>query len=315
MKAVLSGSLAIDQIMSFEGSFADLIQPDKLHVLSISPLVQKMTRTEGGVAGNIAYSLALLGEKPFLLTSAGSDATKYLTKLEKLGVDLTHLHLSQLATATFSVLTDSHDCQVGGFYPGAMSDADSLSLKPFKDEEVLVVVSAHDPKQMAKQVLECQKYQRTLLYDPGQQSLILDAEALQQALETASILIVNDYEMGLLCQKLACTQTQIIQKLELCIITLGKEGAAFYQKADHYQQHLIKGVTLAKVLDPTGAGDAFRAGFIYAYLHHFSIADALRLANVIASFAVEEYGTQNHQLKWPLIKKRYEETYDKKCPR
>ena len=314
MKAVLSGSIAIDQIMSFEGEFADLIQPDKLHVLSISPLVQKMTRTEGGIAGNIAYSLALLGEKPVLLASAGSDASNYLLKLEKLGIDLSHMHLSSLPTATFSVLTDSNDCQVGGFYPGAMGDASSLDLEAFANEDILMVVSAHDPKQMAKQVSECRKLNKKLLYDPGQQSLILDKKDLEQAINTAEILIVNDYEMGLLCQKLEISQAEIIHKLPLCIITLGKEGAFFYQRLDNYQKHLVKAVLLEEALDPTGAGDAFRAGFIYAYLHDWSVKNAVQLANVVASFATEQYGTQNHQLKWPIIKQRYKETYGEKCP-
>lgn len=314
MQAVLSGSIAIDQIMSFDGSYADLIQPDKLHVLSISPLVKKMTRTEGGIAGNIAYSLALLGEKPVLLASAGSDATNYLLKLEKLGVNLEHMHLSELPTATFSVLTDSNDCQVGGFYPGAMSDASSLNLESFANDEILMVVSAHDPQQMARQVADCQKLDKKFLYDPGQQSLILSKEDLEKAIETAEILIVNDYEMGLLCQKLELTKEEIIQKLPLCIVTLGKQGACFYQKADRHQDHLIKGVALKEALDPTGAGDAFRAGFIYAYLHSWSIKNALQLANVVASFAAEQYGTQNHQLKWPIIKQRYKETYGEKCP-
>ncbi|AKM81468.1 MAG: Adenosine kinase [Candidatus Pacebacteria bacterium GW2011_GWF2_38_9] len=314
MKAVLSGSIAIDQIMSFDGSYADLIQPDKLHVLSISPLVKKMTRTRGGIAGNIAYSLALLGEKPILLASAGSDATDYLSNLEKIGVNLEHMHLSQLPTATFSVLTDSNNCQVGGFYPGAMSDASSLNLKAFANDDVLMVVSAHDPGQMAKQVLDCRKLHKKLLYDPGQQSLILDKKDLEQAIDTAEILIVNDYEMGLLCQKLEMSKEEIIQRLPLCIITLGKEGAFFYQRLDGHQKHLTKAVLLKEVLDPTGAGDAFRAGFIYAYLHSWSIKNAIQLANVVASFAAEQYGTQNHQLKWPIIKQRYKETYGEKCP-
>lgn len=314
MQVVLSGSLAIDQIMSFNDRFADLIQPDKLHVLSISPLVEKMTRTRGGVAANIAYSLALLGEKPILLASAGPDAKDYLDDLEKIGVNLEHLHHSQLATAIFSVLTDRDDCQVGGFYPGAMGDASSLGLKAFVNDEILMVISAHDPKQMAKQVLDCRALNKKLLYDPGQQSLILSKTDLEQALETAEILIVNDYEMGLLTQKLELSKKQIIKKLALCIITLGKKGACFYQKEDDYKEHLVKAVTLKKTLDPTGAGDAFRAGFVYAYLRQWSNKNALQLANVVASFAAEQYGTQNHQLKWPIIKQRYEETYDEKCP-
>lgn len=169
---MLTGSLAVDRIMVFDGQFKDLIQPDKLHVLSIAPLVDKLQITRGGIAGNIAYSLALLGEKPTLFASIGSDGKEYINSLSRLGVDTSHVHFSELPTASFSVLTDKNDCQVGGFYPGAMSDATSLSLDQFANEEMLFVLSAHDPAQMAVQIDECTKLQKRMCFDIGQQVFV-----------------------------------------------------------------------------------------------------------------------------------------------
>jgi adenosine kinase len=314
MKIILSGSLAIDQIMSFSGSFSELIQKDHLDKISFSVLVEKLTRSNGGIAGNIAYSLAALGEKPVLLVSAGKDAEAYIDKLNKIGVDTSLVHFSQLPTATFSVLNDGKENQIGGFYEGAMSDADSLNFSQFatEKENIFAVISAHNPQAMARQVQECQTFAIKLLYDPGQQITNLAANDLAAGIEAASILILNEYEMSLLAQKINLRAEEIIAKTDLCIITLGKNGAKFYEKSNNHQEQLISGVKLGKVLDPTGAGDAFRAGFLYAYAHAWKTATAVELACIVASFAVQENGTQNHQLDWSKIKQRYEETYDKR---
>src|SRR3990172_1163966 len=153
-KLILAGSIAIDRIMNFTGKYRDLIQPDKVHVLSIGVLVDKLQHSHGGTGANITYNLALLGEQPILLGAVGPEANDYLQKLEKLGIDVSHVHTSSLPTATFSTLTDSDDNQVGGFYPGAMSDSTTLSLIPWKNQAVLAVISAHDPSAMRQQVEE-----------------------------------------------------------------------------------------------------------------------------------------------------------------
>src|SRR5665213_519096 len=149
---VVCGSVAVDRIMNFSGRYRDLIKPDKLHVLSLSVLLDKLEDTRGGIGANIAASLAQLGEKPVLLGSVGADAKPYVEDLNNLGIDTSHIHFSQLPTASFNVITDGDDSQVGGFYQGAMSDADSLSFKPWQGEDIVAVIAAHNPEAMNRQV-------------------------------------------------------------------------------------------------------------------------------------------------------------------
>src|SRR5512146_1758383 len=155
---IVCGSIAIDRIMNFSGRYRELVKPDKLHVLSLSVLLDKLEDTPGGIGANIAANLARLGEKPVLLGSAGQDAKSYMEELSGLGIDTSHVHFSRLATASFNVITDSEDSQVGGFYQGAMSDSDSLSLKPWQGQNALAVIAAHNPAAMNRQVRECQQY-------------------------------------------------------------------------------------------------------------------------------------------------------------
>lgn len=309
MKILLSGSLSVDQIMNFDGLYENLIQPDKLHVLSISPLVKSMKRTPGGIAGNIAYSLAMLGEKPILYGSVGHESQTYIGNLKKLGVNTQYVHFSDLPTATFSVLTDNNDCQVGGFYPGAMADSKSLTIKKFKDENVLVVISAHDPAQMVVQAKECIKYKKRMIFDIGQQILALSKENLIKGLEACEVLIVNDYEMGLLTKKTGLDRQLIVEKTLVSIITLGGKGSAVYAKNNKYIPMMVPAVKVKKVVDPTGAGDAYRAGFIYGYVKGWDLQIATQLASTVAAFAVEKHGTQEHYFTLKMIKSRYKENY------
>ena len=310
MKIVLSGSLSVDQIMNFDGSYADYIQPDKIRTLSISMLVKEFKRSPGGTAGNIAYSLALLGEKPVLYSSIGKESKEYMQSLADLGVDISHLHYSDLPTATFSVLTDKNDCQVGGFYPGAMSDAKSLTVKTFQDDDIFMVISAHDPAQMTKQAQECATYNKRMLYDVGQQSIILSKEELLIGLRSAEVLIVNDYEMGTLVKKTDLTQEEIVQFVDVAIVTLGEKGSVMYEKSTNWKPKNIPASKPLQVVDPTGAGDAFRSGFIYGYVRNWPVERASKLGSVVASFALEKHGTQEHNLSWSKIKKRYKDSYN-----
>lgn len=308
MKILLTGSLSIDQIMVFDGTFEALIQPDKLHVLSVSTLVEKMNRTKGGIAGNIAYSLALLGEKPMLLGSVGPDAQEYMNDLQSMGVDTSGVHVSELPTATFTVLTDKKDCQVGGFYPGAMADCASLSLEPFSDEEYFIVVSAHDPQQMSNQIDEVLQHKRRFFFDIGQQSLILEKEVIIKGLTAAELLIVNDYELGLIEKTTGLSQADIILMVDVCVITLGSEGADVYQGSSNKKQH-VPAIAGCKVVDPTGAGDAFRAGFLYGYLREWDLTKCVKLGATTASFAIEKHGAQEHTFTWKDIADRYKKQY------
>lgn len=308
MKLLLSGSFSQDQIMNFDGLFEELIQPDKLHVLSISPLVKSLRRTRGGIAGNIAYSLALLGEKSILYVSAGKDTENYVESLGEMGVDTSHVHFSELPTATFSVLTDKNDCQVGGFYPGAMSDAKSLSIDKFAGEDVFVVISAHDPAQMIVQAEECLKLKKRMLFDIGQQISSLSKEDLLTGLHAAEMLILNDYEMGILVKKTELSENEIIKKVDVCVVTLGSNGSMVYSKSKDSSIKIVS-VKVENVVDPTGAGDAFRAGFLYGYIRNWNLEKCAKLGSVVAAYAVEKHGTQEHKFTLTEIKKRYLENF------
>ena len=300
--------MSVDQIMTFGGLFESLIQPEKLHVLSISPLVEKMKRTRGGTAGNIAYSLALLGENPTLLVSVGKESKEYISDLQKMGVDTDNVHFSELPTAMFSVLTDKNNCQVGGFYPGAMSDVTSLTVGKFAKEDILMVISAHDPGGMAAQILECKKMKKRVLFDPGQQTLVLSKEVLRAGIESAEILIVNDYEMGLLVKRTGWSQKEIVGKLKVCIVTLGENGSKVWISGKTVRVPAIS-LPAETVVDPTGAGDAFRAGFLYGYTRDWEVTTCMKLGSVLASLVVACHGTQEHSLTWDDILERYKKQY------
>lgn len=306
MKIVLTGSIAIDRIMVFPGKFEEVIQPDKLHVLSLSVLLEKLQDTPGGIAANIAYTLALLGEKPILYGSVGEAARGYMEALAAQGVDTSLVHYSSLPTATFTVMTDQNDCQVGGFYPGAMGDASSLSFKPWEKEDVLLVVSPHDPHQMALQVREATQFQKRLFYDVGQQASNISGADIKAGIEAAELLIVNDYEMGVLEQKTGWTQAEIVNKVTLCVVTLGEKGCQLLSPSG---EETVAAVPVTKVIDPTGAGDAFRGGFLYGYLRNWPAIQCARLGAVTAAYAVEQAGTQSHHFTQADVAQRYQAVY------
>lgn len=309
MQIVLSGSLAVDQIMSFDGRFSELIQPDKLQMLSISVLLKNLQKTRGGTAGNIAYSLALLGEQPLLYAAIGEDQRQYMVELAQLGVDISRVHYSKLPSASFSVFTDSADCQVGGFYPGAMSDAQSLLFKKLDQTDNFFVISAHDPAQMAVQIDECLTGGYRMLFDVGQQVITLSPEVLSRGLAAAEVLVLNDYELKMLAQRIGKTTTAVVQQVPVCIVTSGVKGSCLYTKTQDWKPTFVTAVPVKQALDPTGAGDAFRAGFLYGYVRDWPLTEAVQLGATLAAYVVEQYGTQSHQVTKKALQERYANHY------
>jgi adenosine kinase len=305
---ILCGSIALDRIMNFSGSYQDLIKPDKLHVLSVSVLLDKLEETRGGVAANIAHDIALLGEQPVLLGSVGPDAANYVKDLAAEGINTEHVHVSDVPTASFNVMTDRDDNQVGGFYPGAMADSGSLSLKPWAGQNVLVCVSAHDPTGMKAQVAECGQYGLPLVYDPGQQVSNSPAEDLKAGTKAAKILITNDYELDVLCEKTGIAPETIKAETPLVITTFGKDGSII-EGTQTPEPIKIPAAKPAELVDPTGAGDAYRAGFLYGYLRQWPLPACGRLGAVLASFVIEHHGTQARFSK-EAIRERYQETFN-----
>ncbi|HEX7017514.1 MAG TPA: carbohydrate kinase family protein [Patescibacteria group bacterium] len=309
---VLTGSVAVDRIMIYPGSFAEVIQPDKLHVLSLSLLLNELKETRGGVAANIAYSLALLGEKPSLLASVGENARHYMADLAELGVQTDTVYYSHLPTATFTVMTDTHNCQIGGFYPGAMSDAQSLSLHDLSPADTLVVISPHDPTQMAVQVQQCAAAKRRLFYDVGQQINNISADDIRAGVAATELLIINDYEYEVLQQKTGWTEQELLQKVKTIVVTLGEKGSIIKTGSgrEKTKNTKVPAVKIKKVIDPTGAGDAFRAGFLYGYVREWDLERCAQLGSVAASFVVEKHGAQEHTFTRKDIEKRYTATYE-----
>ncbi len=306
-KIIVCGSIAIDRIMNFSGRYRDLIKPDKLHVLSLSTLLDKLEDTRGGIGANITSNLALLGEQPVLLGSVGADAQNYISSLAELGVDTSYIYFSQLPTASFNVITDSEDSQVGGFYPGAMADSMSLSFKPWQGKNAVVMISAHDPAAMNRQVKECQLYKLRLVYDPGQQ-VSSDSTDLQAGVAAAEIVLLNDYERSVLCDRVSISQTELPTQVSLLITTLGKDGSIIEGKK--VDSPINVGIAKPKqVIDPTGAGDAYRAGFLYGYLRQWDLLICGQLGAAMASLIIEQHGTQ-HVLSRQEILSRYQENFN-----
>jgi adenosine kinase len=299
--------------MHFSGTYRDHIRPEKLDALSISIFLDQLQDSYGGVGANIAYSLALLGDEPFLLGSAGPDAAVYLEKLAHDGVNITHVHESKLNTATFNVITDSDQNQVGGFYPGAMFDSSMLSLEPWKNDDPLVVISPHDPKAMKRQVEECTKWRLRLLYDIGQQVSNLPGKEMAEGVRAAEILIVNEYELGVLAEKTGWKPSEIKQTVPIVITTFGKKGSVV--EGSRVPKAIQIGVAKPKQIgDPTGAGDAFRAGFLYGFVRGWHLQAAAQLGAVTSSFAIETAGTQSHRFTMDDVKTRYKAAFNEDVP-
>jgi adenosine kinase len=306
---IISGSIAIDRIMNFSSRYKDLIKPDKIHVLSISVFLEKLKNTDGGVGANIAYSLSLLGDRPILIGSVGPDAKDYIKKLNKSGVKTDSIFFSKLPTASFNVITDLDDNQIGGFYPGAMYDNKNSSFKPWKDKNAFFVISPDDPKLMNRLINECQKFKLKMLYDFGQQVSNSTPEILLNGIKQAEIIIANDYEMAVLSEKIKLSPNEIKKTVPICITTLGCKGSIIEGKKIK-KTITIKPVKPKKILDPTGAGDAFRSGFLYGYIRNWNLKICGRIGSLLATYAIETFGTQEHHFSKKEFANRYYKNYN-----
>lgn len=288
---IVSGSIAIDRIMTFKGHYRDLIEPAKLHVLSVSVLVESAEVAEGGIGANITNNLAALGDKPILLGSVGEDARDYISDLASRGINTDHVHFSKLGTASFNVLNDVEGNQVGGFYPGAMADAQSLTFEPWADQEALFWVAAHDPIAMRRQTDECLNGKLRLGYDPGQQVSNVSGDDLKAGIEAAEILMINEYELEVVLTKTGFSVEELRKKVPLFITTKGEKGSEI-AGTKVAEPVIIQSVKPTKLVDPGGAGDAYRGGFLYGYLRQWDIKKCGQLGSVLASFVIEQMGPQ-----------------------
>ncbi len=303
-KIIVTGSLAFDYIMNFPGVFEDNIDPTKLHVLSVSFLAETLKKERGGTAGNIAYNLALLKTSPLLLATAGEDFSGYMRFLKKAGVDVSGIKVVDEATSLAMILTDQKNNQITAFHPGAMSLADSLSLKNVSGD--FCVIAPTKPEAMAKAVEECKELGIPYLYDPGMQLPRLSDEDLISGIEGAEILIANDYEMAIIESRIK-NQESWKKQIKIIITTLGSEGSIIESKG---QKIKVGAAKPKEVLDPTGAGDAYRAGFLAGYLRDFDLKTCGQLGSTASCYTVEKYGTTNHRFTREEFRRRYSENFE-----
>ena len=309
-RIVVSGSLAYDQIMDFPGKFQDHILPGQIHNLNVSFLIGALRRSFGGTAGNIAYNLGLLGLKPLIFGVAGADFLVYEKWLKKNGADLSRVaKVTEANTAAAYIITDEKDNQITAFYPGP-------NLKNYARQALssvaridLAIIAADDTKRMLAYADFYRQKKIPFIFDPGQQLTALTDLELHRAIKGAKVLIGNDYEIKLISTRLKVTIQVLAKMVEILVITKGSEGSEIYQDD---KKIIVPPAKPKNTSDPTGAGDAYRAGLIFGLLSGYNLKTCGQLAGLVAVYTVEAFGTQTHQFLIAELKKRYYENYQEK---
>jgi len=309
MDIIVTGSIAYDYLMQFPGKFTDNFVPEQMHQVSLSFLVDEMTKHWGGVAANITYSMALLGMKPKLMGTVGRDFSDYRTRLELVGVDTSTVkQIDEVFTASFFCTTDEENNQIASFYAGAMGLAGDYSLADAYDGTPdLVIVSPNDPAAMTNIAQECRERGFRFIYDPSQQVPRLSGEELARDMQGAHAMIVNAYEADVITKKTGMTLQEINNTVDILVITQGPRGSHIYQNGDMTE---VEAFPAEKRIEPTGVGDAFRAGFIYGMMSDWPLDLAAKVGSLAATYVLEQTGTQSHHYTVDEFIARFRTQYD-----
>jgi adenosine kinase len=306
MKLVVTGSIAFDYLMSFPGRFTEHFLPEHMQRVSLSFLVDSMDKRRGGCAPNIAYTLALLGERPLLMATAGEDFGEYRQWLEAANIDTSGVkQVDGKFCASFFCSTDQENNQIASFYTGAMADAGQLSFRMVRDCG-LAIISPNDPGAMIQYADECRTLGIRFIFDPGQQCARMSGDELREGVRGAAIVIVNDYEMELLRQKTGCDERDLLAEAGALIVTRGEHGSSVITPSGRTD---VAAVTPYRIVDPTGVGDAFRGGLMKGIAIGRPYDVCLQLGSVAAAYALEHLGGQSHAYTWDDFKRRYEEHF------
>ncbi len=294
MTVAVTGSIATDHLMHFPGRFADQLVAEQLQRISLSFLVDDLMVRRGGVAGNIAFALGVLGQSPVLVGAVGSDFGDYRSWLERHGVDTAGVHVNDdLHTARFVCTTDDDMCQIASFYAGAMSRARDIELAPVVARNAgidLVLVGANDPAAMLRHTDECRQRGYAFAADPSQQLARMDGPEIRRLVEGARYLLTNDYEFELLLRKTGWTAEQVREQVDIRVTTLGENGVQIVRRDG--TELKVGVVPETGKVDPTGVGDAFRAGFLAATAAGLSLERAAQLGSLVAVWVLETDGPQ-----------------------
>jgi adenosine kinase len=307
MSVLVSGSVAVDHIMVFRGRFKDVILPDKIHMLNVAFHVPELRRTWGGCAANIAYHLRLLGEDPIVLATVGADFGDYAAWLDRHGIRRDWIRvLPDASTAGAFITTDLDDNQITGFHPGAMDRAHEARVEDVKAPYEIGIVSPNGKRAMHEVARSLKARGVPVVVDPGQGLPLFERDELVELLDGASTYVVNDYEWSLTLEKTGLDEDAVAARVGSLLVTLGEKGA-WLRHGD--ERIAVPAVPAERVVDPTGAGDALRAGFLFGRRRGLPLESCARIGSLLGSLAVTHEGTQALSFDLPWFRARYERAF------
>lgn len=311
-KVLVTGSVAYDVLLGYEGSFADAIDPKSLQNLSLSFFSPRFARHHGGTAANIAWNLKLLGGDPLVVSAVGTDGGSYKALLSERGIDCRYIQeIADHVTATAIIGTDRDERQIAFFHPGADAAGTWPDLAEERDDLLYAIVSARDTRQMTEAMLWCEKMKVPVFFDPGQQIIAFSADELMRLTRMGCGVIVNDYEWSLLKDALNVSEKNVKDMVPLAIVTHGEKGVTVLSKEGEMG---LKACKPDRIIDPTGAGDAFRGGLLFGLSQGWNVRSACQLGAAMGSKAVSQEGTLMDTLDVEEVRARAEETYGEKLP-
>lgn len=307
MHTLICGSLAFDTIMVFKDQFKNHILPEKIHILNVAFLVPEMRREFGGTAGNIAYNLNLLEGNPLIMATVGEDFGPYAERLQTIGLDTRHVRtVPGNYTAQAFITTDLDDNQITAFHPGAMSHAHQNSVKDTTNVN-LAIIAPDGREGMIQHAHECREAGIPFLFDPGQGLPMFSGDELIQFIELADYLGVNDYEAQLMQDKTGLSLESLAERVKALVVTLGAKGSVIYAESQRFDIPCVKADA---IVDPTGCGDAYRAGLLYGIAHDWDWPACGRLASVMGSIKIGSRGGQNHNPSKEDIERIYSQALE-----
>ncbi|QZA77299.1 carbohydrate kinase family protein [Deefgea tanakiae] len=311
MSALICGSMAYDTIMVFPDQFKKHILPEQIHILSVSFLVPEMRRELGGCAGNIAYTLKMLGSEPLIMATVGQDFGVYATWLDQLSISRAYISEQEGFTGQCFITTDLDDNQITAFHPGAMGVSHLNQVSAVKEKLAIAIVSPDGKQGMQDHSRQLAAAKVPFIFDPGQGMPMFSGEELIELIELADYVTLNDYEAEMLGQRTGLSIAEIAAKVKALVVTLGAEGAQIY--ADGVR-HDIPAVPAAAVLDPTGCGDAFRAGLLHGLMRGWDWPTTGRLASLLGSIKIAQRGGQNHKFTLATLNEQYRAAFGSELP-
>lgn len=308
-KIIVTGSLAYDRIMNFKGSFKDHILPNKIHMLNVCFSIKKLEENFGGTAGNIAYNLSLLGEKPIVYGTAGKDFKKYKKWMKKQKINCSKIKIKKRhLTSSAHIVTDEDNNQITAFYSIPKDVNYCKKIQKIKNIK-MAIISPETKEHMLTYARIYKKNKIPYILDPGQEIPNFSKKELKELIKNSEILIVNDYESQLIMNILKINKKDFIKLTKNLIITKGAKGSYIYRDG---KKIFVKNSKCKKVVEPTGAGDAYRAGLIKGILNNWSLKKSAKLGSVVATYAISKYGTQKHKFTKKQIRNKFKRDYKEK---